>query len=181
MCLDRIKHFQIQMFTEIHKCQLDSHGNFCFPTELTFTFVSRNRRVKRCLQCSCSDGYTIIPPNESKRNEMKTIAQKEEEALNRWKETQRVPSVCVNPERLGGDVTLAEVRQKQQINHQSMKLQKKIKKAEDDKRKRQEEEEKLQKMKAKQREKVSIKSKHQADYYQIIVVVFSLPCKGNCC
>uniref|UniRef100_A0A3P8PEN2 CUE domain-containing protein n=1 Tax=Astatotilapia calliptera TaxID=8154 RepID=A0A3P8PEN2_ASTCA len=100
-----------------------------------------------------SDGYTIIPPNESKRNEMKTIAQKEEEALNRWKETQRVPSVCVNPERLGGDVTLAEVRQKQQINHQSMKLQKKIKKAEDDKRKRQEEEEKLQKMKAKQREK----------------------------
>ncbi|XP_005755449.1 epithelial-stromal interaction protein 1, partial [Pundamilia nyererei] len=72
-----------------------------------------------------SDGYTIIPPNESKRNEMKTIAQKEEEALNRWKETQRVPSVCVNPERLGGDVTLAEVRQKQQINHQSMKLQKK--------------------------------------------------------
>ncbi|XP_026001024.1 epithelial-stromal interaction protein 1-like [Astatotilapia calliptera] len=100
-----------------------------------------------------SDGYTIIPPNESKRNKMKTIAQKEEEALNRWKETQRVPSVCVNPERLGGDVTLAEVRQKQQINHQSMKLQKKVKKAEDDKRKRQEEEEKLQKMKAIQREK----------------------------
>lgn len=29
------------------------------------------------------------------------VAQKEEEALNRWKETQRVPSVCVNPERLG--------------------------------------------------------------------------------
>lgn len=27
MCLDRIKHFQIQMFTEIHKCQLDSHGS----------------------------------------------------------------------------------------------------------------------------------------------------------
>ncbi|XP_063352839.1 epithelial-stromal interaction protein 1 [Pelmatolapia mariae] len=100
-----------------------------------------------------SDGYTIIPPNESKRNEMKTIAQKEEEALNRWKETQRVPSVRVNPERLGGDVTLAEVRQKQQINHQSMKLQKKIKKAEDDKRRKQEEEEKWQKMKAIQREK----------------------------
>lgn len=83
------------------------------------------------------------------------VAQKEEEALNRWKETQRVPSVRVNPERLGnlflpsttfttififtssltfgilifypgGDVTLAEVRQKQQINHQSMKLQKKV-------------------------------------------------------
>ncbi|KAL3969449.1 ESF2/ABP1 family protein [Sarotherodon galilaeus] len=100
-----------------------------------------------------SDGYTIVPPNESKRNEMKTIAQKEEEALNRWKETQRVPSVRVNPERLGGDVTLAEVRQKQQINHQSMKLQKKIKKAEDDKRRKQEEEEKWQKMKAIQREK----------------------------
>lgn len=100
-----------------------------------------------------SDGYTIVPPNESKRNKMKTIAQKEEEALNRWKETQRVPSVRVNPERLGGDVTLVEVRQKQQINHQSMKLQKKIKKAEDDKRRKQEEEEKWQKMKAIQREK----------------------------
>lgn len=85
--------------------------------------------VTLCLcPCFSSDGYTIIPPNESKRNEMKTsnydtnlifiyltflskwmkwsvvvaaVAQKEEEALNRWKETQRVPSVCVNPERLG--------------------------------------------------------------------------------
>lgn len=81
------------------------------------------------------------------------MAQKEEEALNRWKETQRVSSVHLNPERLGGDVTLAEVRQRQQTELHTTKLQKKIKKAEDDKRRKQEEEEKLQKMKNIQREK----------------------------
>ncbi|XP_030614182.1 epithelial-stromal interaction protein 1 [Archocentrus centrarchus] len=113
-----------------------------------------------------SDGYTMIPPNESKRSEIKTMAQKEEEALNRWKETQRVSSVHLNPERLGGDVTLVEVRQRQQTELYSTKLQKKIKKAEDDKRRKQEEEEKLQEKKNIQRKKAELLDERKHREYQ---------------
>ncbi|XP_041858659.1 epithelial-stromal interaction protein 1 isoform X2 [Melanotaenia boesemani] len=100
-----------------------------------------------------SGGYTMIPPNESRRSQIKTMAQKEEEELKRWRETHRPPAVHLNPERLGGNVTLAEARQKQFVDSRSTKLQKKLKKEEMDKKKRQEEEEELQSMKARQREK----------------------------
>ncbi|XP_047458042.1 epithelial-stromal interaction protein 1 isoform X1 [Mugil cephalus] len=98
-------------------------------------------------------GFTVIAPNQSRRSKIKTMAQKEEEDLQRWKETHRVPSVHLNPERLGGDVTLAEARQKQFTESRCSKLQKKLKKEEMDRRRRQEEEEELQKMKTRQREK----------------------------
>ncbi|XP_022064502.2 epithelial-stromal interaction protein 1 [Acanthochromis polyacanthus] len=98
-------------------------------------------------------GYTVIQPNEARRSQIKTMAQKEEEAFQRWKEANRPPPVHLNPERLGGHVSESEARQKQLVNLRCSKLQKKLKKEELDRKKRQEEEEKLQKMKDEQREK----------------------------
>nr|XP_046259965.1 epithelial-stromal interaction protein 1 isoform X2 [Scatophagus argus] len=103
-------------------------------------------------QPRCSDGFTMIPPNESQRSKMKMMAQKEEEDLQRWKEANKVPYVHLNPERLGGTVTLAEARQMQHRNLRHSKQQKKLRKEELDKRRRQEEEEELQKMKTGKRE-----------------------------
>ncbi|TKS67884.1 Epithelial-stromal interaction protein 1 [Collichthys lucidus] len=74
------------------------------------------------------------------------------EDLQRWKEANKVPHVNLNPERLGGDVTLAEARQKQYTDQRFSKVQKKLRKEELDKKRRQEEEEKLQKMKNEKRE-----------------------------
>ncbi|MEQ2308174.1 hypothetical protein AMECASPLE_025471 [Ameca splendens] len=101
-----------------------------------------------------SGAFTMIPPNQSRRSEIKAVAQKEEEELQRWKETHKPPPLQLNPERLGGgDVTLAEARQRQFTDLKCFKIQKKLKKEDMDKKRRQEEEEELQKMKAKQREK----------------------------
>ncbi|XP_028249815.1 epithelial-stromal interaction protein 1 [Parambassis ranga] len=100
-----------------------------------------------------SGGYTVIPPNESRRNEIKMTAQKDEEVLQRWRETNRVQSVAINPEKLGGHVTQFEARERQFRDLKCSKIQKKLKKEEMDKRRRQEEEEELQRMKAEQREK----------------------------
>ncbi|XP_040004944.1 epithelial-stromal interaction protein 1 isoform X2 [Xiphias gladius] len=84
---------------------------------------------------------------------MKMMAQKEEEELQRWKEIHRVHSVHLNPERLGGDVTLAEARQRQFTDLRCSKVQKKLRQEELDRRRREEDEAKLQKKKAEQREK----------------------------
>lgn len=100
-----------------------------------------------------SSGFTMIPPNESRRHKAKMMAQKEEEELQRWREANRPPAVRLSPEKLGGNVGLSEVREKQQAELRCSKLQRKLKKEELDRRRRQEEEEELQKMKAQQREK----------------------------
>ncbi|XP_067460266.1 epithelial-stromal interaction protein 1 isoform X1 [Thunnus thynnus] len=104
-------------------------------------------------QAQYSGGFTMIPPNESRRSKITTMAQKEEEEFQRWKESHRAPPVHLNPERLGGDGTLAEARRRQLTDLRCSKLQKKLKQEDLDKRRRQEEEEKSQRMKAEQREK----------------------------
>ncbi|XP_074550226.1 epithelial-stromal interaction protein 1 [Halichoeres trimaculatus] len=100
-----------------------------------------------------SGGFTIIPPNETRRSQITRMAQKEEQELQRWKEANRPSAVHLNPERLGGSGTMAEAREKQLAGLRCSKLQKKLRKEEMDRRKRQEEEEELQMMKAVQREK----------------------------
>lgn len=100
-----------------------------------------------------SSGYTMIPPIDSRRSKITTMAQKELEDLQRWKEANKPPALHLNPEKLGGNATLAGARAKQLTDLRCAKLQKTLKKEEDDKRKRQEEEEENQKMKDKQREK----------------------------
>ncbi|XP_032424505.1 epithelial-stromal interaction protein 1 [Xiphophorus hellerii] len=101
-----------------------------------------------------SGAFTVIPPNQTRRSKNKEMAQKEMEDLQRYREAHRPGPLHLAPERLGGgDVTVAEARQRQFTNQRSSSLQKKLKKEEMEKKKRQEEEEEWQKMKATQREK----------------------------
>ncbi|XP_016341846.1 epithelial-stromal interaction protein 1-like isoform X3 [Sinocyclocheilus anshuiensis] len=106
-------------------------------------------------QPTYADGYAKIPPNESRRSNLQRIAQEEEENLRRWKEENRPGPIQLAPERLGGAVSLAEVRQRQQDESRHSKLRKKLRKEEMDKKTRQAEEEENEKMKAMQREKAN--------------------------
>ncbi|XP_051564504.1 epithelial-stromal interaction protein 1 [Myxocyprinus asiaticus] len=102
-----------------------------------------------------ADGYSRIPPNESRRSKLQRIAQKEEEDLRRWKEENRLGPIQLAPERLGGAASVAEVRQRQQEEARQSKLRKKLRKEEMERMKRQAEEEDYEKMKAKQREQAN--------------------------
>ncbi|XP_034549145.1 epithelial-stromal interaction protein 1 [Notolabrus celidotus] len=100
-----------------------------------------------------SGGFTVIPPNQARRTQITSMAQREEQELQRWREANRPAPLQLNPERLGGGGTLAAARDKQLAELRRSKLQKKLKKEDLDRKKRQEEEDELQKMKAVQREK----------------------------
>nr|XP_055070743.1 epithelial-stromal interaction protein 1 [Misgurnus anguillicaudatus] len=100
-----------------------------------------------------ADGYTLIPPNKSKHSELQRIVQKDEEVLRRWKEENRPGPIQLDPMRLGGAVSLAEVRQKQQQEARFAKTKKKLQKEDTDRKKREREEEEMKRMKAEQREK----------------------------
>lgn len=109
-------------------------------------------------------GYTVITPNESRRNNLRTMAQREEEQFQRYREAQRSVPVHVNPERLGGGGTLQEARERQFTDQRCSKLQKKLKREEDERRKKEQEEMEIQKMKDKQREKAErLEQKKQQD------------------
>ncbi|XP_054643492.1 epithelial-stromal interaction protein 1 isoform X2 [Dunckerocampus dactyliophorus] len=98
-------------------------------------------------------GVTMIPPNESRRNQARMMAQKEEEELQKWKESQRLTHVCTTPERLGGDATLAQVRERQYKDLRCSKVQKKLKQEILAQKKRQEEDDEFQRKKDEQRKK----------------------------
>ncbi|CDQ83183.1 epithelial-stromal interaction protein 1 isoform X1 [Oncorhynchus mykiss] len=100
-----------------------------------------------------SDGFTMIPPIESRRSKLQMMAQKEEEDLQRWKEANRPGPVQLAPERLGGAVSLAEARERQLFELRRSKLQKQLRKEEMDRQRKQAEEEENDRMKAKQRDK----------------------------
>ncbi|XP_064800394.1 epithelial-stromal interaction protein 1 isoform X1 [Oncorhynchus masou masou] len=100
-----------------------------------------------------SDGFTMLPPIESRRSKLQMMAQKEEEDLQRWKEANRPGPVQLAPERLGGAVSLAEARERQLLELRRSKLQKQLRKEEMDRQRKQAEEEENDRMKAKQREK----------------------------
>ncbi|KAL6100500.1 epsti1 [Pungitius sinensis] len=100
-----------------------------------------------------SGGFTVIPPNESTRDKLRRIAQKEEEDLQRWKEANRVTYVHADPEKLGGAATLAATREMQHAELRLSTVQKRLKKQELDRRRRQEEEAENQRRKDIQREK----------------------------
>ncbi|XP_071782478.1 epithelial-stromal interaction protein 1 [Centroberyx gerrardi] len=114
---------------------------------------SGNPATDKETQPQHSDGFSMIAPNESRRSKLTMMAQKEEQDLQRWREAHRPPTVHLNPEKLGGNVSLLEARERQLTELRHSKLQKKLKKEEMDRKRRQEEEEELQKMKDKQREK----------------------------
>ncbi|KAM9342209.1 uncharacterized protein epsti1 [Pholidichthys leucotaenia] len=97
--------------------------------------------------------YTVIPPDETRRNEMKMSAQKSEEALQRLKEMNRPLSVHTNPQKLGGSAQMADVRERQQRDARGLKMKKMLEKQQDMAKRRQQEDEELQKHKDVQREK----------------------------
>nr|XP_060143826.1 epithelial-stromal interaction protein 1 isoform X1 [Globicephala melas] len=99
--------------------------------------------------------YTLIVPNEKRRNEMQRMAAKELEDLKRWKEQQRTKPINLAPMQLGGNQSEVEVRQRQQLQLIQSKYQKKLKREEYIRIKREAEEAEIQKMKAVQRQKSS--------------------------
>ncbi|XP_033935759.1 epithelial-stromal interaction protein 1 [Pseudochaenichthys georgianus] len=103
-----------------------------------------------------SVGFTMIPPNESRRSKTQMMAQKELDELQKWREDNKPKPVQPVSEKLGGNATLSAVREKQHLELHHAKLQKKLKQQEADKKKRQEEDEENQKMKDKQRERAEL-------------------------
>ncbi|XP_044635866.1 epithelial-stromal interaction protein 1 isoform X2 [Equus asinus] len=97
--------------------------------------------------------YTLIAPNENRRSQIRRIAEKELEDLEKWKEQHRAKPVNLVPRRLGGSQSEAEVRQKQQLQLIQSKYQQKLKREESIRIKKEAEEAEIQKMKAIQREK----------------------------
>ncbi|KAG9271404.1 epithelial-stromal interaction protein 1 [Astyanax mexicanus] len=135
------------------------HTNNMQPGE-TENHLNNNQNLQnpqnpQAQQPTHSDGFTMVPPNESRRSKMQRIARTEEENYNRWKEEHRPGPINLAPETLGGGVSLAEVRQRQQMEVRQSKVEKKIRKEEMDRIRREEEEEKNQRMKAIQREKAN--------------------------
>ncbi|KAF4086970.1 hypothetical protein AMELA_G00090130 [Ameiurus melas] len=118
--------------------------------------TNQNTQPQASRNPTYSDGYTMIPPNESRRDKLLRMSQKELEDQQRWKEEHRPGPIQLAPEKLGGDVSLSEVRQRQQLMNPQSKLHKKLKQQDMDRQKRQAEEEENQKKKAIQREKANI-------------------------
>ncbi|XP_069495343.1 epithelial-stromal interaction protein 1 [Ambystoma mexicanum] len=98
-------------------------------------------------------GCHIIPPNEVRRNKLLSIARKELEDLERYKETHKPSPIKMDPTKLGGNVSEYEARKQQQLSLQQSKYQQQLKREEYKRRQKEEEEAELQKMKTIQREK----------------------------
>ncbi|XP_021511373.1 epithelial-stromal interaction protein 1 isoform X2 [Meriones unguiculatus] len=102
---------------------------------------------------SSAGAYTVITPNESRRQKFLRVAEQELADLKRWKEQNRAKLVHLVPQRLGGSQSESEVRQKQQLQQMRSKYQQKLKREESIRIRKEAEEAELQKMKAIQREK----------------------------
>ncbi|XP_038243421.1 epithelial-stromal interaction protein 1 isoform X2 [Dermochelys coriacea] len=82
-----------------------------------------------------TSAYVLIPPNETRRNQIQKIANKELENLERWKEQHRPGPINLKPQKLGGTESEAEARQKQHIRLLQSKYQQKADKLEEKRRK----------------------------------------------
>uniref|UniRef100_A0A8C8AUQ4 Epithelial stromal interaction 1 n=1 Tax=Otus sunia TaxID=257818 RepID=A0A8C8AUQ4_9STRI len=100
--------------------------------------------------------YVLITPNETRRNQLKQIAKKELDDLERWKEEHRPGPIKLAPQRLGGKESEAQARQNQQMMFMQSKYQQKHKREEYIKAKKAAEEAEILKKKAIQREKVNM-------------------------
>lgn len=124
-----------------------------------------NRTAPDQQQPQHHNGLTMITPNQSRINNLRANAQKEEEEFLRYREALRSAPVHIDPTRLGGGVTLAEARERQFTNQRCSKLQKKLKKEEEEKRRKAQEEKEIQEMKQRQREKAErLEQKRQQEH-----------------
>nr|XP_020745164.1 epithelial-stromal interaction protein 1 isoform X1 [Odocoileus virginianus texanus] len=120
---------------------------------LEATPESSSRESTERARPTFTGAYTLIAPNEKRRNEIQQMAAKELEELERWKKQQRVKSINLLPMTLGGSQSEAEVRRRQQLQLIQSKYQKKLKREECLRIKKEAEEAEVQKMRAAQREK----------------------------
>ncbi|XP_050764528.1 epithelial-stromal interaction protein 1 [Gymnogyps californianus] len=97
--------------------------------------------------------YVLITPNETRRNQLQQIANKELDDLKRWKEEHRPGPIKMVPQRLGGKESEAQARQNQQMMLMQSKYQQKYKREKYVKAKKAAEEAEILKKKAIQREK----------------------------
>ncbi|XP_073201582.1 epithelial-stromal interaction protein 1 isoform X3 [Lepidochelys kempii] len=81
-----------------------------------------------------TSAYVLIPPNETRRNKIQKIANKELENLERWKEQHRPGPINLKPQKLGGTESEAEARQRQHIRLLQSKYQQKADKLEEKRR-----------------------------------------------
>ncbi|XP_069882806.1 epithelial-stromal interaction protein 1 isoform X2 [Dipodomys merriami] len=100
-----------------------------------------------------ANAYTLIAPNEKRRQQIQRIAEQELANLEKWKQQNRPKPIHLVPRRLGGNQSESEVRKKQQLQLMQSKYQQKLKREESLRIKKEAEEAELQKMKAIQREK----------------------------
>ncbi|XP_012866776.1 PREDICTED: epithelial-stromal interaction protein 1 isoform X2 [Dipodomys ordii] len=100
-----------------------------------------------------ANAYTLIAPNEKRRQQIQRIAEQELANLEKWKQQNRPKPIHLVPRRLGGNQSESEVRKKQQLQLMQSKYQQKLKREESLRIKKEAEEAELQRMKAIQREK----------------------------
>ncbi|XP_030198892.1 epithelial-stromal interaction protein 1 [Gadus morhua] len=98
-------------------------------------------------------GFTRVAPNETRRRQLQNMAQKEEADFQKYRESLKPVTIDEPPELLGGGVSLAEARRRQQTQLDQSRIQKRMKKMELDRRRRAEEEEENQRLKDEQRQK----------------------------
>ncbi|XP_068924785.1 epithelial-stromal interaction protein 1 isoform X2 [Petaurus breviceps papuanus] len=98
-------------------------------------------------------GFTVIAPDQIRRDKITSIAKKELEDLEKWKQQQRSRPIHTKPNKLGGNQSEAEARKKQQCQLLQSKYQQKLKRQECIRLQKEVEEAKLQATKATQREK----------------------------
>ncbi|KAE8626165.1 hypothetical protein XENTR_v10006528 [Xenopus tropicalis] len=98
-------------------------------------------------------GFSMISPNQSKREKTQTIAKQELENWEHFKQGQKHGPINLTPKKLGGGITQGEARWNQQVTQSQSKYQKMLKREEYKKKVREEEEAQIQKMKDIQRQK----------------------------
>ncbi|KAM5180616.1 epithelial-stromal interaction protein 1 [Mantella aurantiaca] len=115
------------------------------PTQESTPQVSQEPQYNGC--------YVVVPPNQTKRDKLLTMANKELEEYNRFLESRRSGPIHLTPKKLGGQTSEEKARQQQQLTQSQSKYQKKFQRDEYKRRQKDEEEAKVQQMKDAQRKK----------------------------
>ncbi|XP_074155274.1 epithelial-stromal interaction protein 1 [Sminthopsis crassicaudata] len=128
-------------------------------------------------------GFTVIAPDQTRRDKLMRTAKKELEDLEKWKQQERSKPIHTKPNKLGGKQSEAEVRKKQQHQLLQSKYQQKLKREECVRVQKEVEEAKLQAIKAIQREKSNkleektrLQEKQRREAFNI-----QNPCKSSEC
>ncbi|XP_053311445.1 epithelial-stromal interaction protein 1 [Spea bombifrons] len=109
--------------------------------------------------------YILIPPNESRREELQRVARQEVENWDNWKEAQRLGPINLIPSQVGGYIPEAEARQRQQLVQSQSKYQKMLQREERKRKEKEREDADIQQMKDIQRQKAEKLEQKKRDEY----------------